>query len=200
MQGAADDVLTTVCPLRELLPALVPSTLVGGEVGHHRAQSSSERTHVGGDRATTRCWTLAGSLVGKLAHREIDELRRLVLILQEILDDLLSRVEGLEVLQTHGVDGDLDDVLLGDAGGTLLLVQEILTSLDEHALRNETDNLRTRHADATLGGGTANLVEGLVERGDIDVGHVHRDLCDAILVDEPSDGLCGFQRARLHDG
>ena len=95
VQGAADDILTTVCPLRELLPTLVPSTLVGGEVGHHRAQGSSERTHVGGDRATTRCWTLAGSLVGKFAHREIDELRRLVLILQKILDDLLSRVEGL---------------------------------------------------------------------------------------------------------
>ena len=39
-----------------------------------------------------------------------------------------------------------------------------------------------------------------MQRRDVDVGHVHRHLRDAVFVDVPSDGLGALQRSGLHDG
>ena len=46
----------------------------------------------------------------------------------------------------------------------------------------------------------AHLVESRVERRSGDVGDVHRNLRDAVLLDEPADGLRGRERPGLHHG
>ena len=82
----------------------------------------------------------------------------------------------------------------------MLLLQKILAGLDERALGHQTHNLGAGDADAPCLGAAAHLVEGLVQRRDVDVGDVHRHLCDAILIDEPSYGLGLLQRTGNHDG
>ena len=82
----------------------------------------------------------------------------------------------------------------------MLLLEEIFAGIDEGLLRNEAHDLGTRDADATVLSAAAHLVEGHMQRGNVQVGHVHRHLCNAILIDEPADGLGAFQCAGLHDG
>ena len=39
-----------------------------------------------------------------------------------------------------------------------------------------------------------------MQRSDVEVGHVHRYLCNTVFVDKPSNGFGAFQRSWLHDG
>ena len=192
--------LSVVGGIAEFLPPLVPSRLVARQVGDHRSQGGTQGTHVGRDGASARSRRLAGSLLGESLHGEVGELWLLFGILHEVFDDLFTWVEGPEVVESHGMYGDLDDVVLGDSGGALLFFQEIASRLDECPLGHESHDFRPSDADAPLVGTPAHLVEGFVQWRDIDVGDVHRHLRDAVFVDVPTDGLGLFQRARQHDG
>ena len=109
-------------------------------------------------------------------------------------------MERLQIVQPHRLDGDAHDLLLRDAHRAVLLAQEILARLDQRPLRHETHDLGARHAHAARIGLAAHLVEGDVQGRRGDIRDVHRDLCDAVLLDEPPDGLRGLERAGLHDG
>ena len=110
------------------------------------------------------------------------------------------RVERLQVVETHRLDGNLHDVLLGNTRRALLLFKEVLAGIDERLLRHQTDNLGSRHPDATSCGSAAHLIEGHMQWSHVQIGHVHRHLGNAIFVDKPADGLRSLQRSRLHDG
>ena len=74
------------------------------------------------------------------------------------------------------------------------------TSIYQAALRNETYDLSTCNAYATSICCTAYLVKCHVKRCDREVCHIHRHLCNAVLLDEPADSLTCLECTRLHDG
>ena len=205
MQQFGHQRLSLVGPCREFRAAVVPAGLVAGQVGHHRTQGSTQRAHVGRNRSTSGGRTLTGGLFSKALDGHVDEALGCgrsaahCSVLQKIFDDFLARIEGSQVVQAHRLDGELDDVLLGDARRTVLLLQIVAAGLYEHPLGNESHYLGARDADATVLGTAAHLVEALVQWSDIDVGDVHRHLGNAILVNIPANGLGAFQRAGLHD-
>ena len=80
----------------------------------------------------------------------------------------------------------------------MLLAQEVAARLEQRPLGNEPHDLGAGDADATGIGLAAHLVEGHMQRRDRDVGDVHRDLGDAVLLDVPADGLRGFERSGAH--
>ena len=82
----------------------------------------------------------------------------------------------------------------------MLFLQEVAPCVGEHPLGDQSHDLGAGDADAPGCGRTANLVEGHVKGGRVDIGDVHRHLGDAVFVDKPSDSLCGLEGAGLHDG
>ena len=96
------------------------------------------------------------------------------------------------------MDGDVDDILLGNTRRALLLLQEVLAGFDQTALGHQTHDLGTGDADATVLCATAHLFKGHVQRRHVDVGDVHRHLSDLVLVDVPADGLGALEGTGLH--
>ena len=110
------------------------------------------------------------------------------------------RIERLQVVESHRLDGNLHDVLFRNARRTLLLLQEVFTGIDERLLRNETNDFRSGHPHTTGCSSTAHLVEGYMQGCHVEIGHVHRHLGNTIFIDKPANGLRGLQRTRLHNG
>ncbi len=79
-------------------------------------------------------------------------------------------------------------------------MQEVAACLYQRALGYQTDDLGARDTHAACLGGTAYLLECRVQRRNRQIGHVHRYLRYAVLLDEPADSLAALQRAGLHDG
>ena len=80
----------------------------------------------------------------------------------------------------------------------MLLAQEVTAGINKNLLRHKAHNLSSCHAYSAGVCRTAHLVKGNVQRGDREVGHVHRYLRNAIFVNEPAYGLACLQRAGLH--
>ena len=200
VQQLGHQLLAFVRPVGELLPTCVPAGFVRRQVGDHRTQGSAQRTHVSGNRTAARSRGLAGGLLCEAGAGQIDQFLLLIVRFDQVFDHLLFRFERLQLVQTHRLDGDTDDLLLGNTGRTLLLLQEIAARLDQRALRNQADDLGTGHTHTACVGGAANLVESHVERRNGNIGDIHRNLGDLVLVDEPADRLGSLQRTGLHDG
>ena len=183
----------------EFLPLVVVGGFATGEVGHHGAEAGGQGAHVGADAAAAGSGALAGGLVAEAAAGEVDKLL-LRVVLNEELDDFLLGVEGLEVVETHALDGHLHDFLLADAEGALLFGQVVLAGVNEHALGDEAHDFASGDTQAAVLGATAHLVEALVHGGHLDGGDVHGDLGNAVVLDVPADGLGAFQGAGDHDG
>ena len=81
----------------------------------------------------------------------------------------------------------------------MLLAQEIFAGFDECALRHQTHDFGSCHPQSTVLSTAAHLVKGNVQRSLVDIGDVHRHLCDAIFLDKPADGLGALQGAGQHD-
>ena len=64
-------------------------------------------------------------------------------IFHQIFDNLLARIEGLEVVQRHALDGYFNYLFFGDAEGTLLAFEVELAGLYQHLLRHQADYLGT---------------------------------------------------------
>ena len=171
---------------------------MGGQVRDHRRECSTEGAHRGGDAAASRRRRLGGRLAGKSRYAHPHQTLGFGLfgfVLHEVLYDLLLRIEGLEVVEGHRLDGNLDDFLLGDAEGALLLLEVELAGLDEDFLRHQADNLGAGDLQPAGRCGAADLFVGDMEGRRLDVGDVHRHLGDAVFVDVPADGLAAFQRS-----
>ena len=66
--------------------------------------------------------------------------------------------------------------------------------------RNKSHNLRSRYLHAAVLCAATHFLEGAVERGNAQIGHIHGHLRNAVFIDVPPNGFCSFERARLHDG
>ena len=89
----------------------------------------------------------------------VDKPLLLILRFKQVFDHLFLRVEGFQVVQPHRLDGDADDLLLGDARRTPLLAEEIPPRFQQGAFRHETHDLSARHTHAAGIGLAAHLVE-----------------------------------------
>ena len=200
MQKLRKNGLPPFGPVGKLLPAVVPPRLVRREIGDHRPEGRAQRTHVGRDRAAARSGRFARRLFGERLAGHVDKPLLRNLRFKQVLDHLLGRIERLQVVQSHRLDGDADDLLLGDARRATLLAEEVFAGFDQSPFRNQPHDFGPRDAHAAGVGLAAHLVESRVERRPGDVGDVHRDLRDAVLLDEPADGLRGRKRSGLHHG
>ena len=79
----------------ELLPTIIPSALVCGEVGHHSTEGSAQRSHGSGDGSTARCGTLTRGLFHEFLHGQVGQTLHGRGVFQQVFDDLLARVERL---------------------------------------------------------------------------------------------------------
>ncbi|CCX55669.1 unknown [Bacteroides sp. CAG:1060] len=121
------------------------------------------------------------------------------LILHQVFYDFFLRVEWLQVVQAHGLDGDFHDFFLGDTRRALLLLKEILSCINQCALRHESYDFSSGDSESAGLGCAADFFEGLVKRGGCDIGDVHRDLCYAVFVNVPADSLASLEGARYPD-
>ncbi len=121
--------LALLRPVGELLPAVVPAALVGRQVGDHRRQGSAERPEVGRHRSPSGCRRLGGGLLDEFSYRHVDEASTIVG--DGVLDDLLVRVEGRQLVEAERLDGDLDELAVGHSERAVLLA-EIVPSGIEH--------------------------------------------------------------------
>mmetsp|Transcript_19562 Transcript_19562/g.75110 ORF Transcript_19562/g.75110 Transcript_19562/m.75110 type:complete len:413 (+) Transcript_19562:64-1302(+) len=190
--------LALLCPLRELLPAVVPSSLVGTEVRHHCSERCGEGAKEG--RHGSAAWRrgLGGSLPDKVLHWHGDEARgRAAGVAEHVLDDLLLRLERRKVVEAEGAHCNLDELPVTDAERPLL-TREIMFAGVEHGLEgNNADDLRASHSHATRLSRLRHCIESLVHGSDRDVGQVERHLADAVLCNVPADSLHALQLARL---
>ncbi len=69
----------------------------------------------------------------------------------------------------------------------------MFTGIDKNFLGNQTDYLSTGHPETSGLCGTADFFECLVKGNGVNISDVHRYLCDAVFVNEPSDGLASLQ-------
>ena len=122
------------------------------------------------------------------------------MVFDEELNDFLMGVEGLEVVQTHALDSHLHDFLFANAKATLLFGQIVFAGINQHTLRNKSNDFAAGDAQTAILGTTAHLVETFVYRGHLDGGDVHRHLCDAVVLDIPADGLGALEGTGNHDG
>ena len=120
-------------------------------------------------------------------------------IFQQELNNFFARVERPQIAQAQRLDGHLDDVLLRNTDRAVLLLQVILARLNEHTLGDESHYLCTRDANTTVLCAAANLVEGLMQRCNINIGNVHGHLGNTVFINIPANGLRTLQRAWLHD-
>ena len=81
----------------------------------------------------------------------------------------------------------------------MLLLQVVASGIEHGAEGDESDELGPGNPDAACSCSFPALIERDVHRGNRDVGEVHRNLCDAVLIDKPPDGLGGLQGSRLPD-
>jgi len=170
------------------------------EVGDHRAERSAQRSHIGRDRAAAGSRGFARRFIGEFLAGHVDKTLLLIFRFKQVFDHLLLGAEGLQIVQSHRLDGDADDLLLGDTRRTALFAQEVASRLDKRPLGHETHDLRAGDAHPAGVGPAAHLVEGDMQGRHGDIGQIHRDLRDAVLLDIPPDGLRGAERAGPHDG
>ena len=97
------------------------------------------------------------------------------------------------------MDGNLDDIALGNTGGAMLFLEEVLAGVDKATLWQQSHNLSTGDADAAVLSTAAHFVECHVQWSSVDIGDIHRYLGNLIFVDIPANGLCAFKGAGLHD-
>ena len=164
MQQLAHQCLPLVGPSGELLPTVVPSGFVAGEVGHHRGEGGSQCAHIGGNGSSAGGWALPRCFLGKGFHAEFHE--GFVgggFFVKHVFYYFLLGMEGLEVVEPHGLDGDVDDVALGNAGGTLLLLQEVPSGIQQGFLGYQSHDFGTGDAKATGLGTTADFIEGYMK-------------------------------------
>ena len=76
----------------------------------------------------------------------------------------------------------------------MLACEIVLTGINECAFRYETYNLRSSNAHTPCSGGAADLLEGDMERRNIDVGDVHAHLGNAVFIYIPAYSLAAFER------
>ena len=78
-------------------------------------------------------------------------------------------------------------------------MEEIAARREHRGQRDQSHQLGPSHPESPGLGRAAHLGEGGMERGDRDVGEIHRHLGKAVFLDEPSDGLDRLQRSGNHD-
>ena len=159
MQQLAQQRLPLLGPAGELLPAVVPARLVRREVGYHRAEGRAQRAHIGRDGTAARSGRFARRLLSEPFAGHVDKPLLLILRFKQVFDHFFLGIEGFQVVQPHRLDGDADDLLLGDARRTLLFAEEIPPRFQQGAFRHETHDLSARHTHAAGIGLAAHLVE-----------------------------------------
>ena len=82
----------------------------------------------------------------------------------------------------------------------MLFAEKIPPRFQQGAFRHQPHDFGARHAHASCVGLAAHLVESDVQRRYGDVGDVHRNLRDAVLLDKPADGLGRPERTGTHQG
>ena len=170
---------------------------MGREVGDHRPERGAEGADQGGDRTATGGRRLRGGLVGEGAHRHRHEPSEPG-VAEPVLDDAVFGDEGAELVEAEGADRDLDELGLGNADRALLLGEVVPAGIAECRERDQADQLAPSHPHAARLGGAADFIESDVRGSDAQVHEVHRDLRDAVLLDEPPDRLHRLERAGAH--
>ncbi len=133
-------------------------------------------------------------LVGEVDQAHRLEARRRAAVL--VLDDLLRRVERGQLVEPQRQDGGVDPLLLGHAGRRALARQVVVAGGEDRLERHQADQLAAGDAHAELRGLLAAGVEHLVQRGDVVVHQVERDLGAAVLLDVPAAALQLREAAR----
>ena len=120
-------------------------------------------------------------------------------IFHQIFNNLFFWIERPEVIEAHGFDGYLHDLLVGDAKGSLLFLKIVFPGIHQHALRNQADYLCASYFQTSGTSCPTDFLVGDVKGSGFYVGDIHRDLGDAVFVDVPSDCLATFERPRDPD-
>ena len=175
----------------ELLPALVPAALVGGQVRDHRAQRRAERAERRPRPSRRRARATPRRSPRRSPRSSGPTSRRAPAVRIAYSMILLVRLEGC---RGRRAPCDLTAILTSSRSETPIERCCLPGSSDPRraspaAARGR--RLRNRSRGAPRLGPAAHLVEGDVDRGDRDVGQVHRDLRDPVLLDEPADRLDG---------
>ena len=116
---------------------------------------------------------------------------------QPVLDDALGGVERLDLGEAEGAHRDVDERALGHAGGAAHPREVVPAGREQRRLGHKPDELRAGHAQPALAGALVAGVERHVQRRDVEVGEVHRDLRAAELRDRPPDRLHRLEDARI---
>ncbi len=77
-------------------------------------------------------------------------------------------------------------------------MQEIPAGINECALRHQPHNLSTGDTYSTCGCRTAHLIKCHMQRCDIDIRDIHRDLRYTVLINEPPDGFGALECSWEH--
>ena len=93
-------------------------------------------------------------------------------ILEQVFNHPLPGIERRQIIQSQGLDSHLDLLGFRDAQTPVLLAQVVVRRIDQHALGDEPHNFTARHPHAPGDGPLTGGIEGLVHRGDADVGQV----------------------------
>ncbi len=165
-----------------------------GQVGDHGRQRRRQGPAEGRDASAAGGGGIHGQLVGEAAQGHADE--RPARLADLVLDDLLFRLEGRDIVEPEGADGHPDELLLGDARALALLLEVVAAGHEERFLGDEADELAPGHAQAELAGQPDGFVEDDVDRRRLVVREVDRDLGHPVILDVPADGLDLLELAR----
>ena len=173
---------------------------MGRKVCHHSGKGCSQSTHICGDASSARSRRLACGLDCKIlachSHKPLFHSHLLRIFHQEF-DNLLVRVERLQVVQAHALDGNLEYLVLGYSERPLLLLQIELSGINQHSLRYQAHDLGSRNLQASCRCGAAHFLVCLMKWCCLYIRYVHGYLCNAVFVYVPADSLAALERSRL---
>ena len=167
--------------------------------GHHRRQSRGARGRERGDRAAAGRRRFVRELVERTRaatstpSRGGDDG-------EPVLDHALFRIERLHLDEAERADGDVHRApLRATPVGRPILREVVAAGVEQHLPRHEADDLRAGDAQAALARALFARVEDDVQRRDVEIGEVDRDLRAAELRDHPADRLHRLEQSRLPD-
>gem|GEM_PF-4195092 len=108
-----------------------------------------------------------------------------------------SKVEGIEFVQSHGFDRDVDQVFVAGAFTPVLLTEEIAACFQHSFQGKKTNDFRAGGAEAAFESTFLTSFKSFVKGSDGNIRQVHRDLSNAIFFHIPADAFDRFQGARL---